>query len=209
MANQNRNKNIIYGKKKNPRFQSKRPGHCIALMPMTDGDRMKHPDIIGMSKSKIGGVWMKCYLVDVPEEWATFPSAYDRELIDEARWAGRCLISGKKGKSIICDHHKSCAGCELAGRLDVQKNTNASIEQMRESGTEPSTSDPDIAALIAKDTADSIIAALERKDKRLANIFRLRLQGIRAAEVGRILEIKKSSLYDQLNVIKEIAVKYL
>lgn len=91
----------------------------------------------------------------------------------------------------------------------MQKNTNVSIEQMRESDTEPSTSDPDIAALIAKNTADSIIAALERKDKRLANIFWLRLQGIRAAEVGRMLEIRKSSLYDQLNLIKEIAVKYL
>ena len=67
----------------------------------------------------------------------------------------------------------------------------------------------DIADFIAKDTTNAILAALERKDKRLASIFRLRLQGIRAAEVGRMLEIKKSSLYDQLNIIKEIAVKYL
>lgn len=80
---------------------------------------------------------------------------------------------------------------------------------MREIGNEPSTSDPDIADFIAKDTTNAIITALERKDKRLANIFRLRLQGIRAAEVGRMLEIKKSSLYDQLNLIKKIAVKYL
>ena len=209
MANQNRNQNISYGKNKNPRFQSKRPSHRIALMPMTDGDRMEHPDIVGTSRSKIGGVWVKCYLVDVPEEWAAFPSAYDRELIDEARWAGRCLIAGKNGKSIICDYHHSCAGCKLAGKLNVPKNSNASIEQMRETGNEPSTCDPDIADFIAKDTTNAILAALERKDKRLASIFRLRLQGIRAAEVGRMLEIKKSSLYDQLNIIKEIAVKYL
>ena len=209
MAKQNRNKKITYGKKKNPRFQSERPGHCIALMPMTDGDRMEHPDIVGTSKSKIGGIWIKCYLVDVPEEWATFPSAYDRELIDEARWAGRCLITGKKDHSVICDYHHSCAGCKLAGKLDVPKNSNASIEQMRETGNEPSTSDSALVDFIAKDTANSIIAALERKDKRLANIFRLRLQGIRAAEVGRMLKIKKSCLYDRLNLIKEIAVKYL
>lgn len=198
-------------KVQNITYNSARPGYKIIPVPITDGPRMESDDIKGITYRKIGGTWHQCYMIEVPTRIANYITSYDRELSDEARKASRHIISSPKtGKRIVCDFHNSCYGCPYAGCLNMETNTTASIEQMYEdTGAELPMHDATSDIAISEATLNELLTELRHTDQRLADILNLRLQGLEAKEIGIELGIKKSTLYDNMKRIRDIAAKYL
>ena len=183
--------------------------YTIAYMPITDGPRYDHPDIKGITMHKIGATMQLCYMVEVPIEFAAFVPAYDKKLSDESLRDNRCIVTSEKpGKSIICDH-KSCYGCPNAGKFDVQTRNNASIEYLDEQGIEIATHDTTSDVTTTRVTTQELIAELKRKDEKLYDICLLFLQGYNNKEAMEELHIAKSTFYDGIKRMREIAKKYI
>lgn len=183
--------------------------YAIAPMPITDGPRYDHPDIQGIAMRKIGATKRLCYLVKVPAELAAFVPAYDKKLSDEILRGNHCrVISEKTGKPIICDH-KSCYSCPKAGKLDMQTCHNASLEYLDEQGIEIATYDTTSDAATAHLKAEELIAELKQKSKKLDEIGRLSLQEYEAKEIIEELHTAKSTIYDGINRMREIAEDYI
>lgn len=185
-------------------------GYAITYMPITYGPRYDYPEIKGIGMRKIGATRQLCYMVEVPIEFAAFVPAYDKKLSDESLRGNRCNVTSEKtGRSIACDHHKSCYGCPNAGKFDVQTRNNASIEYLDEQGIEIATYDTTSDAGMASLTAQELMTELKREDEKLYNICLLFLQGYDNKEVMEELHIAKSTFYDGIKRMREIAKKYI
>ncbi len=181
----------------------------ITPMPVTDGPRYDHPDIKGIAYRKIGATRRLCYMVEVPEHLATFVPAYDKKLGDQELYANHCIVtSDKTGKPIVCDH-KSCYGCQNAGRLDMYTHNKSSIEQMAEQNIEITTHDRTSDEAITKQQVQELLTDLKNKSKKLYSICQLLLRGYEADEIMECLNMAKSSYYDNLKRIRIIARKHI
>ena len=123
----------------------------------------------------------------------------------------RCIITSPiTGKPICCPDSKSCSGCEYATMENVPKMGAISYESLvEETGYEKGTHDRTSDDALANIVTDDILEELSSINEKLAEIFQLRLKGLDIKEIGEKLEIKKSTLYDDMKKIAKIASKHL
>lgn len=72
-------------------------------------------------------------------------------------------------------------------------------------GTHDHTSDE----ALTNNITDDLLAELSSNNEKLAEILKLRLEGLEAKEISEKLGIKKSTLYDDMKKIAAIACKHL
>lgn len=123
----------------------------------------------------------------------------------------RCIITSPiTGKPICCPDSKSCIGCPNATLKNVPKVGGISYESLiEETGYEKGTHDHTSDKALTNIVTDDILVELSSINEKLAEIMKLRLEGLEVKEIGEKLGIKKSTLYDDMKKIAAIARKHL
>lgn len=152
-----------------------------------------------------------CYMVLCDEKIARECVQAEKAACKKRERENRCIITSPiTGKPICCPDSRSCIGCEYTAMENVSKVGGIAYERLieetgYEKGAHDLTSDE---ALTNIETAE-ILEELSSTSEKLAEILKLRLQGLEAKEISEKLGIKKSTLYDDLKIIAAIASKHL
>ena len=121
----------------------------------------------------------------------------------------RCPITSEKtGKTIHCPDKKSCYGCPYAV-MDVGTSAPISYDRMlEEDGFDVAVHDTTSDTATTTMAIEQMMSELSDIKEQLPTILKLRTQGLTPKEIGKVLGIKKTKLYDSLNTIEKIAEKY-
>ena len=152
-----------------------------------------------------------CYMVLCDEDFAREYIQAEKTDCKKREREDRCIITSPiTGNPICCPDTNSCIGCEYASMENVPKVGGLSYESLiEETGYEKGTHDRTSDDALTNIVTDDILEELSSINKKLAEIFRLRLNGLEVKEIGEKLGIKKSTLYDDMKKIAAITSKYL
>ena len=138
---------------------------------------------------------------------------YIQDLKNEQHWedrSGRCVItSPKTGKPILCPEERSCTGCPFNGAMKQEQGSTLSLEQMLDMGYEPETHASIEDDFIAEELKLEILATLSSRDRKLTDIFERLVAGMAPKEIGEELGISRSTLYDDIEKIRETIKKHM
>ncbi len=152
-----------------------------------------------------------CYMVLCDESFAREYIQAEKTECKRRERENRCIITSPiTGKPICCPDSKSCKGCEYASMENIPKVGGISYERLiEETGYEMGTHDHTSDEALTNNITDDLLAELSSNNEKLAEILKLRLEGLEAKEISEKLGIKKSTLYDDMKKIAAIACKHL
>ena len=121
----------------------------------------------------------------------------------------RCPIrSEKTGKEIRCPDKRSCYGCPNAV-MDVGTSAPISYDRLlEEDGFDVAVHDTTSDMATTSVAIEQMMSELSDIKEQLPTILKLRAQGLTPKEIGEVLGIKKTKLYDSLKTIEQVAEKY-
>ena len=150
-----------------------------------------------------------CYMVLCPESIARWYNNDQKREEKKDDRLGRCLITSEiTGKPIRCPDSKSCIGCPNAV---MENNAVAALSYeklIEENGYEAAVHDTTSDVATNSMAIEQMLSELSDIKELLPTILNLRAQGLTPKEIGEVLGIKKTKLYDSLNTIERIAEKY-
>ena len=152
-----------------------------------------------------------CYMVLVDEDLAKAYVQDEKSDCKRMERLHRCIIpSPITGQPICCPDTNSCYGCKYAGNLKAENVEPLSYEKkVEDEGYEIEVPDHTSDEGLTNIMTAELLTELRSINEKLAMILELRLEGLEVKEIGEKLNIKKSTLYDDMKKIVTIATKYL
>ena len=211
MDNKNNHKNQ-HSQSNNVDFSNPPEGYLYCMIPIDEEFLELEPDLdpdyitVRFIGSRRQLVYMQLW---TEREAREYNQSYKNEIHAEDR-SRRCMVtSPKTGKLIRCPDERSCVGCPFNDAMKQERSSSLSLDQMQEAGIETESHGNVEDEIIAKDLELEILAELSSTNQKLTAIFEQLIAGRTPKEIGQELGIKKSSLYDNIEKIRNVTKKHL